>query len=134
MKINNIIYAIEHETPVYYVNEDTLDILRGIIIGLNNFNFDVEVKIQIEYNESTGKKNCYIIDTISNAVFEYKVDALEYRENQQQYKISQYCLEIKTVEDLLRFPLNHQINGNNCNGCAFKAYLQKAKELCDIKL
>lgn len=134
MKLDNILYAIEHEVPVYYVNKDTLEILRGIIIGLNTFNYDVEVKIQIEYNETTCEKDCYIIDTISNVVFAYKVDALEYRENQQQYKISQYCLEIKTVEDLLRFPLNHQINGDNCNGCALKAYIQKAKELCGIEL
>lgn len=134
MKIKNILYAIENETPVYYVNTDTLEIFKGIIVGMNNCISDVEVKIQIRYNVSTSEKNYDIICTNSNVVFAYLVDALDYKENQRQYIISQYQHEIKTVEDLLKFPLNYQLNGDNYNECALEAYKQMAKKICNIEL
>lgn len=134
MKIKNILYAIENETPVYYVNTDTLEIFKGIIVGINNCISDVEVKIQIRYNVSTSEKNSDIIYTNSNVVFAYLDEALDYQEDQRQYKTSQYELEIKTIKDLLMFPLNHQLNGDICNECALEAYKQKAKKLCDIEL
>ena len=134
MNIKNILYAIENETPVYYVNTDTLEILRGTIIGINNFNSNVEVKIQIHHNVSTCKKNSDIIYASSNVVFEYLDDTCDYLENQRQYKTSQYRLEIKTIEDLLRFPLIHQVNGDIYDECALEAYKQKAKELCGVEL
>lgn len=134
MKIKNILYAIENETPVYYVNTDTLEIFKGIIVGINNCISDVEVKIQIRYNVSTSEKNYDIICTNSNVVFAYLDDALDYKENQRQYIISQYQHEIKTVEDLLKFPLNYQLNGDNYNECALEAYKQMAKKICNIEL
>lgn len=130
MTIKGIKNAIFQNTPVYYVNTDTLEILRGTIIGFNTYNSNVEVEIEIEYNESTYEKNYDIIYT-TNTIFANINDALDYQENQRQYKISQYRLEINGVEDLLRFPLNHQLD---CNECALDAYRQRAKELYDIEL
>ena len=134
MKIKNILYAIENKTSVYYVNTDTLEIFKGIIVGINNCISDVEVKIQIKYNVATSEKNSDIICTNSNIVFAYLDDALDYKEKERQYIISQYQHEIKTIEDLLKFPLNYQLNGDNYDECALEAYKQKAKELCNIEL
>lgn len=134
MTVKNIKNAIAQNTPVYYVNTDTLEILRGTIIGFNAYNSNVDVEIEIEYNESTYEKNYDTIYTTSNTIFANINDALDYQENQRQYKISQYRSEIKNIDDLLRFPLNHQLKGDDYNECALEAYMQKAKELSGIEL
>lgn len=134
MTVKNIKNAILFKTRVYCVNTDTLEVLRGTIIGFNAYNSNVDVEIEIEYNESTYEKNYDTIYTTSNTIFANINDALDYQENQRQYKISQYRSEIKNIDDLLRFPLNHQLKGDDYNECALEAYMQKAKELYGIEL
>lgn len=134
MTVKNIKSTMKENTPVYYVDQNTLEVLRGTIIGFNAYNSNVDVEIEIEYNESTYEKNYDTIYTTSNTIFANINDALDYQENQRQYKISQYRSEIKNIDDLLRFPLNHQLKGDDYNECALEAYMQKAKELYDIEL
>ena len=134
MTVKNIKSTMKENTPVYYVDQNTLEVLRGTIIGFNAYNSNVDVEIEIEYNESTYEKNYDTIYTTSNTIFANINDALDYQENQRQYKISQYRSEIKDIDDLLRFPLNHQLKGDDYNECALEAYMQKAKELSGIKL
>lgn len=134
MTVKNIKSAMKENTPVYYVDQNTLEVLRGTIIGFNAYNSNVDVEIEIEYNESTYEKNYDTIYTTSNTIFANINDALDYQENQRQYKISQYRSEIKDIDDLLRFPLNHQLKGDDYNECALEAYMQKAKELSGIEL
>ena len=134
MTVKNIKSTMKENTPVYYVDQNTLEVLRGTIIGFNAYNSNVDVEIEIEYNESTYEKNYDTIYTTSNTIFANINDALDYQENQRQYKISQYRSEIKDIDDLLRFPLNHQLKGDDYNECALEAYMQKAKELCGIEL
>lgn len=134
MTVKNIKSTMKENTPVYYVDQNTLEVLRGTIIGFNAYNSNVDVEIEIEYNESTYEKNYDTIYTTSNTIFANINDALDYQENQRQYKISQYRSEIKNIDDLLRFPLNHQLKGDDYNECALEAYMQKAKELCGIEL
>lgn len=134
MTVKNIKNAIAQNTPVYYVDQNTLEVLRGTIIEFNAYNSNVDVEIEIEYNESTYEKNYDTIYTTSNTIFANINDALDYQENQRQYKISQYRSEIKDIDNLLRFPLNHQLKGDDYNECALEAYMQKAKELCGIEL
>ena len=134
MTVKNIKSTMKENTPVYYVDQNTLEVLRGTIIGFNAYNSNVDVEIEIEYNESTYEKNYDTIYTTSNTIFANINDALDYQENQRQYKISQYRSEIKDIDDLLRFPLNHQLKGDDYNECALEAYMQKAKELFGIEL
>ncbi len=134
MTVKNIKSTMKENTPVYYVDQNTLEVLRGTIIGFNAYNSNVDVEIEIEYNESTYEKNYDTIYTTSNTIFANINDALDYQENQRQYKISQYHSEIKNINDLLRFPLNHQLKGDDYNECALEAYMQKAKELYGIEL
>ena len=134
MTVKNIKDTMKENTPVYYVDQNTLEVLRGTIIGFNAYNSNVDVEIEIEYNESTYEKNYDTIYTTSNTIFANINDALDYQENQRQYKISQYRSEIKNIDDLLRFPLNHQLKGDDYNECALEAYMQKAKELYGIEL
>lgn len=134
MTVKNIKSTMKENTPVYYVDQNTLEVLRGTIIGFNAYNSNVNVEIEIEYNESTYEKNYDTIYTTSNTIFANINDALDYQENQRQYKISQYRSEIKNIDDLLRFPLNHQLKGDDYNECALEAYMQKAKELYGIEL
>lgn len=134
MTVKNIKNTMKENTPVYYVDQNTLEVLRGTIIGFNAYNSNVDVEIEIEYNESTYEKNYDTIYTTSNTIFANINDALDYQENQRQYKISQYLREIKDINDLLRFPLNHQLKGDDYNECALEAYMQKAKELYGIEL
>lgn len=134
MTVKNIKSTMKENTPVYYVDQNTLEVLRGTIIGFNAYNSNVDVEIEIEYNESTYEKNYDTIYTTSNTIFANINDALNYQENQRQYKISQYRSEIKDIDDLLRFPLNHQLKGDDYNECALEAYMQKAKELYGIEL
>lgn len=134
MTVKNIKNTMKENTPVYYVDQNTLEVLRGTIIGFNAYNSNVDVEIEIEYNESTYEKNYDTIYTTSNTIFANINDALDYQENQRQYKISQYRSEIKDIDDLLRFPLNHQLKGDDYNECALEAYMQKAKELYGIEL
>ena len=134
MTVKNIKSTMKENTPVYYVDQNTLEVLRGTIIGFNAYNSNVDVEIEIEYNESTYEKNYDTIYTTSNTIFANINDALDYQENQRQYKISQYRSEIKDIDDLLRFPLNHQLKGDDYNECALEAYMQKAKELYGIEL
>lgn len=54
---------------------------------------------------------------------------------EQSKKIKKYCSEINTIEDLIRFPINHCLNGEEyTNNEAYQAYKIKAKELAGIDL
>ena len=53
----------------------------------------------------------------------------------QSKKIKKYCSEINSIEDLVRFPINHCLNGEEyTNNAACQAYKIKAKELVGIDL
>ena len=48
---------------------------------------------------------------------------------------SKYCSKINTIEDLVKFPINHCLNGEEyTNNEAYQAYKIKVKELVGIDL
>lgn len=54
---------------------------------------------------------------------------------EQSKRIKKYCNEINTIEDLVKFPTNHCLNGEEyTNNEAYQAYKIKAKELVGIDL
>lgn len=135
MTIKEIKRAKAHNATVYYVNTDTLDILRGTITGISQYNSDVWLELEINWNESICQKDYDETVVDANDVFMNMDDALNYQESQRQSKIAQYYREIKNIEDLLIFPLDHRLNrDDDYDDCALEAYLKRARELCNINI
>lgn len=58
-----------------------------------------------------------------------------YIKEQHDIEVQKYCDEIKTVEDLLKFPLKYSFNAEEyTNYDAMEAYKIKAKELLNINI
>lgn len=75
--------------------------------------------------KSYGEGGARFKDMFSTAKLAYEI--VEKKENEL---IQKYCEEIKTLEDLINFPLSHCISGEEyTNWEARKAYELRAKEL-----
>ncbi len=68
-------------------------------------------------------------------LYETAQSAFEVREHELLAKVEKYCKEITDVPSLLKFPLEHCLNGEEyTNYAAIKAYKTRAKQLLDIDL
>ena len=95
-------------------------------------------------NESSTHQNVYLVNSIDtggtfgaaeDCIFDTKEAALDADSKRRQSKIDSYKSEIKTLEDLLRFPMNHCFNGDEYTDWeAMTAYQIRAKELTGVDL
>ena len=77
-----------------------------------------------------GSCNRRIAELYTSAESAYNAYCIE-----QDKKIKKYCNEINTIEDLVKFPVNHCLNGEEyTNNEAYQAYKIKVKELVGIDL
>lgn len=87
----------------------------------------------------------YILDPLNNfdtftateeCIFKTKEDAVKYYEETTNKYVKKYKDEIKTLEDLVKFPLSHRIYGGGryMDKGAREAYKIKAKEITGIDI
>ena len=65
-----------------------------------------------------------------DGLFQTAKDAYDTRDKKHDAQIKAYCEEIQTIEDLVRFPLEHCLIGDEYTDWdAYYAYKQRAQEL-----
>lgn len=138
MKINELRMAVLTKSFIYYVDEETLDVLKCIVenVGADDSDATINVIIASKFNSSFHKKyysNYYIRPC---SAFEFLEGALEYQKKRIDSTISKYCAEIKSVDDLVNYPLNHKLSDytNTNEMCIINAYIKRAKELLNINI
>lgn len=99
---------------------------------------EAKIRTCIE-NESSTKQNVYIVDTRFGQVAIVEQDIyLTHEEASAAYEIKRdkiiydYCKSIKSLEDLLKFPLDNILTGDDADEEAFEAYKIRARELTGI--
>ena len=138
MKIKELKKAMLTKNFIYYVDEETLDVLRCLVgdIGINDYDSTINVVVASKFNISFHKE-CYLNYYIRpSSAFVTIEEALEYQYNRVDSRISKYCAEIKSVDDLVNYPLNHNLTDytNTNEICIINAYIKKVKELLNIDI
>lgn len=83
--------------------------------------------------KSIDSIGCFAVP--DDRVFATKEEALEAYKTEIENRVRRYKEEIKTLEDLLRFPLNHCFMGEEYTDYeAIRAYKERVKELMNIDL
>lgn len=122
---------------VYYHEVWSDSICSGIIESIETINNTIAIGLE---DVGVVDKNCNIVcptpgHTCREPKDLYPTVAAAYNdiERKNNLRVQQWCKEIKTVEDLVRFPLQHSLNGEEyTDHNARKAYQIRAKELLNI--
>lgn len=126
MTIKNIKTAIKENTPVYYVSTDTLNIIKCRIKAYSDACLILTSECDTEIYASADEIFLNIDD--ANALLKCA----------KEFKVSQYCREINTVDDLSRFPYMHELYELDYNNpedlCILEAYAKRIKELLKIEI
>ena len=144
MNIGDIVYYYEHWSDSL-VKAKIENIYQT---GLYAKRFDTNTKTKITEDVAKLKTICTvdydgeemysfpgscdrrIVELCASAESAYDAYCIE-----QNKRIKKYCSEINTIEDLVKFPINHCLNGEEyTNNEAYQAYKIKVKELVGIDL
>lgn len=138
MKLNELKMAMLTKSFIYYVDEETLDVLRCIVedVGVDDSDATINVIIASNFNISFHKKCCSSCYIRPCSAFEFIEGALEYQKKRIESTISKYCAEIKSVDDLVNYPLNHNLSDyiNTNEMCIINAYTKRVEELLNIDI
>lgn len=117
-----------------------MSITKGSIVYVNN-DYNVAEKCIIEgfYNDEISiSEDVYKVRSLDcggtfgspeSKIFETKEEAVEAYRKEFKEEADKYMSEIKSLKDLLQFPLDHCINGEEYTDYAAKAaYCAKMKE------
>lgn len=126
MTVKNIKNAIAQNTPVYYVNTDTLNIIKCRIKAYSDVCLILTSECDTEIYASADEIFLDIDD--ANALLKCA----------KEFKVSQYCSEIKDINDLSRFPYMHELYELDYNNpedlCILEAYVRMTKKLLKIEI
>lgn len=128
LKENDIVYFLQHWTYGNVIQGKVTRILKDDIVKIHCLH-SVDRNGEITSDEY-GEQMVNI-----SKVFPSPVDAYALSDKIKDNCIKGYCQNIKTIEDLIHFPLKHCLNGEEyTDNNAVEAYKIRAKELLDIKL
>ena len=144
MNIGDIIYYYEH-----WSNSIVKAKIENIYqTGLYAKRFDMDTKTKITEDVAKLKTICTVdydgeeiysfpgsCDRRITELYTSSESAYDAYCIEQNKRIKKYCSEINTIEDLVKFPINHCLNGEEyTNNEAYQAYKIKVKELVGIDL
>ena len=142
MNIGDIVYYFEHwsnslvkakieniyQTGLYAKHSDADSNIIEDVAALKTI-------CTVDYD---GEEMCSFPDSCNRRVAELyaSVESAHHAHCIEQHKhIKKYCNEIHTMEDLVRFPLRHCLNGEEyTDNEAYEAYKMKVKELVGTDL
>ena len=119
---------------VYHYENWSRSVMRGVIKKISKY-----VKVEDDYvvNENGGEV-CYCPgETYCKKEQLYSSAEAAYEEQlkAQQNKIKEYCDQIKSIEDLVKFSIDHCLNGEEYTDYeARRAYINRVSDLLGIKL
>lgn len=96
----------------------------------------------VEKESSTGKP-VYTLHSLDNygtfgatedCIFDTKENAISAHKTAFKIKVKSYCEQIRTLSDLVRFPIDNCLCGEDTDYAAFEAYTIKAKEILNTTL
>ena len=120
---------------VYFVENWTNNVIQGKISKIHNGGVSVTCQYIVDtegnfIDKSFGTSGARFEDLYATAQ-----EAFDGKNRKHLEWISKYCDEITDIESLLKFALNHCLNGEEYTDYAARAmYAEKAKELLDIDL
>lgn len=129
LKENDIVYFLPHLTYGDVIQGKVTQIIKGNVAKIHCFyGIDKDGRIISNENECTKLVN-------TSMIFSSPTDAYTLRNKIKDNCIKGYCQNIKTVKDLICFPLKHRLSGEEyTDDNAIEAYKIRAKELLGIEL
>ena len=119
---------------VYHYENWGGSVMRGVIKKISKY-----VKVEDDYvvNENGGEV-CYCPNVTyrkKEQLYSSAEAAYEEQLKVQQNKIKEYCDQIKSIEDLVKFSIDHCLNGEEYTDYeARRAYINRVSDLLGIKL
>ena len=94
------------------------------------------VTVLLDGMDGCNEPHSGIFDVIIENTFESYEEAKEYNEREFNKEVQRYSDTIRSVKDLVRFPLEYSVinAGEEYNRQAREAYKKKTKELLNIEL
>lgn len=144
MNIGDIVYYYEHWSDS--IVKAKIENIYQAELYAKQFNTDTKTKIaedvaklenicMVDYD---GEKTYSFPGSCDRRIVELYTSAKSAYDNyykEQNKKIKKYCSEINTIEDLVKFPINHCLNGEEyTDNEAYQAYKIKVKEFVGIDL
>lgn len=144
MNIGDIVYYYEHWSDS--IVKAKIENIYQTELYAKQFNTNTKTKIaedvaklknicMVDYD---GEKTYDFPGSCDRRIVELYTSAKSAYDNyykEQNKKIKKYCSEINTIEDLVKFPINHCLNGEEyTDNEAYQAYKIKVKELFGINL
>ena len=106
------------------------DVNSGILMCVKG-GAHAQIKVTSNGSINCGGETCIH----ANDIFLTKDDLLGANYERYKSKVSAYCSEIKTVEDLVKFSYNHRIaEGDECDFEARDVVRKRAKELLGVEI
>jgi len=126
INVNDTVYIYEHWSQ---------GIIRASVVECLENAYEIKCK---EFVDKQGNRisSSYGNMTVTiNNIWKTVEEAFNEIEKRKLDEVSKYCDEIKTIEDLVLFPIRHCLNGEEyTNYEALKAYKKRAKELLNIDI
>lgn len=130
MTIKDIKNTMKENTQVYYVDQNTLNIIKCRIKAYSDASSTLCLILTSECDTE--------IYASADEIFLNIDDANALLKCAKEFKVSQYCREINTVDDLSRFPYMHELYELDYNNpedlCILEAYAKRIKELLKIEI
>ena len=129
---------IENGQGIYIIDKYTDSVEYGIASEDDMYNPEIIKRIDVKYYvDRKGGKICNSYGTTHRKIVDI-FDSYEeaYNKIDENYKkqLKRYDGMIKTIKDLLEFPLNNELCGEYADVAAIEVYKKKAKELLSVEL
>lgn len=132
LKVGNIVYVRDPFNN---------DILEATIMDEPYMNKDTKTmvyKVHMSYivNKQGRKIMTYGADSVREAkdIFATAIDVYNHIKNEETVRYNNFMDNIKTIKDLMEFPLLHSFGEGNEDISAVQAYKDKTKELLNIDI
>lgn len=120
---------------VYIYEHWSSGIIRATVVECVENGYEIKCKEFVD-KQGNGVGSSYGNMTVAaNNIWATVDEAFNEIERRKLDSVTKYCEEIKTINDLIAFPIHHCLNGEEyTNYEALKAYKIRAKELLNIDI
>lgn len=120
---------------IYYEDTWANDIIEAEIVAIGIKTVEIHDLWHINKNGKRNEKSYGVRQLLIDDVYTSYEEAYNARNEKASKAVKAYCDAINSVEDLVRFPLQHCLNGEEYTDYnALKAYKIRAHELLGVEL
>ena len=120
---------------VYFIENWNVNVVRGHITKIHNAGVSIACECIVDAEDNFVNKTFGTSGARFEDLYATAQEAFDGKNRKHLEQMSKYCEEITDIKSLLKFALNHCLNGEEyTDDEARETYIEKAKELLDIDL